>query len=113
MAITIVQQPPAYSFGSSPMVYGLDTTAYASAGFAYIADVFVWTGSIASVPASYVYRFKMRPDPVSGRYGYLDIRNVVDQYLSATTIVHDDGTAQNNVSSVVNVQVKFREFTNG
>jgi hypothetical protein len=113
MAITIVQQPPSYAFGSSPMVYGLDSTAYASAGFAYIADVFVWTGSIASVPASYVYRFKMRPDPVSGRYGYLDIRNVVDQYLSATTIVHDDGDAQNTVGSVVNVQVKFREFTNG
>jgi hypothetical protein len=112
MAITIVQQPPAYAFGSSPMVYGLDSTAYASTGFAYIADVFVWTGSIASVPVSYAYRFKMRPDPVSGRYGYLDIRNVVDQYLSATTIAHDDGDAQNNVSSVVNVQVKFREYTN-
>jgi hypothetical protein len=112
MAITIVQQPPAYAFGSSPMVYGLDSTAYASTGFAYIADVFVWTGSIASVPASYTYRFKLRPDPVSARYGYLDIRNVVDQYLSATTIAHDDGTAQNNVASVVNVQVKFREYTN-
>jgi hypothetical protein len=42
----------------------------------------------------------------------LDIRNVVDQFLSASTIAHDDGQAQNNVSSVVNVQVKFREYTN-
>jgi hypothetical protein len=112
MAITIVQQPPAYAFGSSPMVYGLDSTVYGSTGFAYIADVFVWAGSIASVPGSYAYRFKLRPDPVSGRYGYLDIRNVVDQYLSATTIVHDDGNAQNTIASVVNVQVKFREYTN-
>jgi hypothetical protein len=111
MAITIVQQPPAYAYGNSPMVYGLDSTAYASAGFKYVADVFIWTGSIASVPGSYAYRLMRRPDPASGRYGYFDIRNLVESFLSASNIQHDDATAQNNTASVVNVQVKFREYT--
>jgi len=111
MAITIVQQPPAYAFGGAPMVYGLDSTAYASAGFKYVADVYIWTGSSASVPAYYNYRLTRRPDPVSGRYGYFDIRNLVESFLSATNIQHDDAAAQNNIASVVNVQVKFREYT--
>jgi hypothetical protein len=35
----------------------------------------------------------------------------VESFLSATNIQHDDPDGQNNTASVVNVQVKFREYT--
>jgi len=111
MAITINQQPTTSSFAGSPMVYAVSSNNSGNAGFKYVADVFIWFGSSASVPAQYAYRLIKPKESVSNLYGYFDVSNIVSSYLSQTDIDHAAGTATDNEQTVVNVQVKFREYT--
>ena len=111
MAITINQQPTTRSFAGSPMVYAVSSNNSGNAGFKYVADVFIWFGSSASVPAQYAYRLIKPKESVSNLYGYFDVSNIVSSYLSQTDIDHAAGTATDNEQTVVNVQVKFREYT--
>lgn len=111
MAITINQQPTTRSFAGSPMVYAVSSNNSGNAGFKYVADVFIWFGSSSSVPVSYAYRLIKPKESVSNLYGYFDVSNIVSSYLSQTNIDHAAGTATDNEQTVVNVQVKFREYT--
>lgn len=111
MAITITQQAPTRSFAGSPMVYSVSSNNSGNAGFKYVADVFIWFGSSASVPGSYAYRLIKPKESISNLYGYFDISNIVSSYLSQTNIDHAAGTATDNDQTVCNVQVKFREYT--
>ncbi len=111
MAITINQQPTTRSFAGSPMVYAVSSNNSGNAGFKYVADVFIWFGDSASVPVSYAYRLIKPKESVSNLYGYFDVSNIVNSYLSQTDIDHAAGTATDNERTVVNVQVKFREYT--
>ena len=111
MAITINQQPTTRSFAGSPMVYSVSSNNSGNAGFKYVADVFIWFGSSASVPVQYAYRLIKPKESVSNLYGYFDVSNIVSSYLSQTDIDHAAGTATDNEQTVVNVVVKFREYT--
>lgn len=111
MAITINQQPSLVSFAGSPMVYAVSSNNSGNAGFKYVADLFIWFGASGSVPVSYTYRLIKPKESVSNLYGYFDVSNIVSSYLSQTDIDHAAGTATDNERTVVNVQVKFREFT--
>jgi hypothetical protein len=93
------------------MVYSVSSNNSGNAGFKYVADVFIWFGSSASVPGSYVYRLIKPKESISNLYGYFDISNIVSSYLSQTNIDHAAGTATDNDQTVCNVQVKFREYT--
>lgn len=111
MAITINQQPSSIAFSGSPMVYSLSSTNSGSAGFKYVADVFIWFGASGSVPVSYSYRLIKPKEPIANLYGYFDISNIVNSFLEQTNINHGAGTATDNEETVCNVQVKFREYT--
>ena len=111
MAITINQQPTTRSFAGSPMVYAVSSNNSGNTGFKYVADVFIWFGSSASVPVQYAYRLIKPKESVSNLYGYFDVSNIVSSYLSQTDIDHAAGTATDNEQTVVNVVVKFREYT--
>lgn len=111
MAITITQQAPSRSFASSPMVYSVSSGNSGNAGFKYVADVFIWFGSSASVPGTYAYRLIKPKESISNLYGYFDVSNIVTSYLSQTNIDHAASTATDNDQTVCNVQIQFREFT--
>ena len=111
MAITINQQPPAQAFSGSPMVYAVSSSNSGNAGFKYVADVFIWFGDFGAPPSAYTYRLIKRKESVANLYGYFDISNIVDAFLKQTDINHAAGVAQDNVNTVCNVQVRFREFT--
>jgi hypothetical protein len=93
------------------MVYAVSSNNSGNAGFKYVADLFIWFGASGSVPVSYTYRLIKPKESVSNLYGYFDVSNIVSSYLSQTDIDHAAGTATDNERTVVNVQVKFREFT--
>lgn len=111
MAITINQQPSLISFAGSPMVYAVSSNNSGNAGFKYVADVFIWFGSVSAPPLTYAYRLIKPKESVANFYGYFDVSNIVSSYLSQTNIDHAAGTATPNDQTVVNVQIKFREYT--
>ena len=111
MAITINQQPSLISFAGSPMVYAVSSNNSGNAGFKYVADLFIWFGSVSAPPLTYTYRLIKPKESVANFYGYFDVSNIVSSYISQTNIDHAAGTATDNERTVVNVQIKFREFT--
>jgi hypothetical protein len=111
MAITINQQPSLVSFAGSPMVYAVSSNNSGNAGFKYVADLFIWFGSVSAPPLTYTYRLIKPKESVANFYGYFDVSNIVSSYLSQTNIDHAAGTATDNERTVVNVQIKFREYT--
>jgi hypothetical protein len=50
------------------MVYSVSSNNSGNAGFKYVADVFIWFGSSASVPGSYVYRLIKPKESISNLY---------------------------------------------
>jgi hypothetical protein len=93
------------------MVYSVESTVSGSSGFKYVADVFIWFGSVSAPPVSYAYRLIKPKESVAGFYGYFDVSNIVSSFLSQTNIDHAAGTATANDQTVCNVQIEFREFT--
>lgn len=93
------------------MVYSVSSNNSGNAGFKYVADVFIWFGSVSAVPGAYAYRLIKPKESIANFYGYFDVSNIVSSFLSQTNIDHAAGTATPNDQTVCNVQVKFREFT--
>lgn len=82
MALTFTQQPSGDLGGNSPLIFqAYDSTNYASAGFYYRFQIFVWSGAKASVPTTPVATIQRLPDSFASYRGMVEVHKIVAQYL--------------------------------
>jgi len=82
MAISITQTPSQVSLAQSPTIFTLsesDSALLTSSSFQYIAELYYWTGSKASVPSTSQYTLQKYPNP-SGK-GIFDVSRVLASTL--------------------------------
>lgn len=58
MSTTIRTQPAIAAFCHSPVLYNVYETLYASAGFFYVADVYLWKGGVTAIPGTPTHRLE-------------------------------------------------------
>jgi hypothetical protein len=111
MALTFTQQPSGILGANSPLIYqAYDSTNYASAGFEYEFEVYVWSGT-NTIPASPLWTLRKLPDVFAGSRAYIDIHRLVSEYIAINYLAY--GTATPNIGSGAYwVAVKIRGYNN-
>jgi hypothetical protein len=76
------QQPSGIVGANSPLIYQFYDANFASAGFYYKVQIFVWTGGNAAVPATPQATIERVPDTYASGRAFIDTHKIVQQYLT-------------------------------
>jgi len=88
------EEPLGITGASSPIIYQAYDPLYASAGFYYKFDVFVWSGS-TTLPLTPIATIERKPDQYGDGRAWVDIHKLVQQYITSEFLV--DGTYKPNI----------------
>jgi len=92
--MTFNEQPTGTTGALSPLIYQAYDALYASAGFYYNFEIFVWSGS-TTIPATPVATIERKPDQFGAGRGWIDAHKIVAQYIDIDFLVN--GTYQPNI----------------
>lgn len=106
MSISIVQTPATCSLAQSPIVFSVNesnTAVIGSSSFAYVADLYYWTGSVLD-SGSYDYQLVKYPN--TAKNGIFELSNIINSTLR--------DLAQENTSNVLYYACDFYyQYLNG
>ena len=76
------QQPSGIVGANSPLIYQFYDAGYASTGFYYKCDIYVWSGGSGAVPATPQATIERVPDTYASGRAMIDAHKIVQQYLT-------------------------------
>lgn len=76
------QQPSGIVGANSPLIYQFYDSNYASTGFYYKCQIFVWSGASGSVPITPQATIERVPDTYASGRAFIDTHKIVQQYLT-------------------------------
>jgi hypothetical protein len=130
MALTLLQTPASVNLSQSPMAFSISSsTDLANAGFQYVCELYIWSGS-PSVSGSYKYQLVKYPNDASA--GIFEVSRIVNstmtdllettpsnvkfvkgkfyyQYLSGSTYVTSSVKAESPICKALDGYAIFQE----
>jgi hypothetical protein len=76
------RQPSGVVGANSPLIYQFADTNFASTGFYYKVQIFVWSGASTSVPTNPQATIERLPDIFASGRAFVDSHKIVQQYLT-------------------------------
>jgi len=86
------QQPSGIVGANSPLIYQFYDAGFASTGFYYKCDIYVWSGTSAAVPATPQATIERLPDTYASGRAMIDAHKIVQQYLTTDFFEGDTDT---------------------
>jgi hypothetical protein len=82
MSLSITQTPTSVSLAQSPLIFTTfeNTPVITSSSFQYVADLFIWSGSISAAPTASNYTLVKFPNP--SNVGIFDTSRIVNSTLT-------------------------------
>lgn len=82
MSLSITQTPALVSLAQSPLIFTTfeNTPVITSSSFQYVANLFIWSGSVAAMPTASNYTLVKFPNP--SNVGIFDVSRIVNSTLT-------------------------------